>query len=94
MCSFALIVVVGVLVLASPPHIGAAATPKYFPLEGCAVEEGETLSGPHRQCDVTCCRQRCDRNPRCHSFSMFGVAKVCYLKDRCIAPTDAVKVNK
>jgi hypothetical protein len=73
--------------------ITAQAT-KYVPLEGCARDEGNTLAGPFKGCDGLCCQDKCDSEPRCNSISLFSVAKVCYLKDKCITPAEPVKINK
>eukprot|EP00750_Incisomonas_marina_P027517 INCI6199.3.p1 GENE.INCI6199.3~~INCI6199.3.p1 ORF type:complete len:425 (-),score=66.20 INCI6199.3:944-2218(-) len=67
---------------------------KYIPLDGCAENEGGTLGDRHRNCDAKCCAELCDAHPECNSFSLFGVAKICYLKTRCITPSEPVKVNK
>jgi len=72
----------------------APCSASYLPLDGCAVEEGKTLAGPFRECDLLCCQEKCDKHAECNSVSIFGVAKICYLKDRCVSSTDEVKINK
>ncbi len=72
----------------------AAAAETYFPLEGVAVEEGETLAGPIQACDLACCQAKCDADPKCHSISVLPGAHKCYLKDRCLTPDEPVKINK
>lgn len=82
------------LVCAAAAASAASAGNKYIPLDGCAETEGDTLGDRHRNCDATCCAALCDAHPECNSFSLFGVAKICYLKTRCILPSEPVKVNK
>jgi len=52
---------------------------------GVADEEGNTVAYI-KPCDLNCCKKECDADPNCFSFS--HRLNYCYLKDRCLKPTD------
>lgn len=52
---------------------------------GVADDEGNTVAYV-KPCDLDCCKKECDAEPNCFSFS--HRLNYCYLKDRCLKPTD------
>ena len=63
-------------------------------LAGVAADEGNTVTGPHRSCDLDCCKARCETHELCHSISHRSDRQICYLKDACLDDSTIVKAGK
>lgn len=85
----------GCAAVTAAPVIELTSAPiSWFALDGVAVDEGTTVTGPHRSCDLDCCKAKCEAHELCHSISHRSDRQICYLKDACLDASTAVKAGK
>ena len=62
-------------------------------LNGVAETEGRTVGKSSGQ-TLEQCKALCDGNKQCHSIAFGGKDNQCYLKDKCISPSEPKKDRK
>jgi len=63
-------------------------------LFGIAADEGNSIGAVFKDCDLTCCRRKCEGHRQCNSISHRADRSLCYLKDQCLSATSPVSAAK